>query len=111
MFNDVGPLGCLNGMGAVWSGACIVLELGPSLRGDGAVETEPVPNPAPPVDNPADPAESPLEMVGIALRVPFLLGVGGAGVLALDFRAGGESGLPSSDPESHASSSAQSELD
>jgi len=51
-----------------------------------------------------------LNTAGNRFRVPFLVGVGGAGVWVMDFR-GGARGLSSSEPESQASSSAQSVLD
>jgi hypothetical protein len=96
MFSGVGPLGCLNGIGAESVLACGGFGLG--LSGEGAVEVG---------DGPVGGA---VERVDKKLRLLFLLGVGGTGVWVVDFRAGAR-GLSSSEPESHASSSAQLSLD
>ena len=92
IFSEVGPLGCLTGIGV---GAVVFVfevevgladTLGFGRRGDGVGEV---------LDEPA---------TGTRFSELVRLGVVGC------FRVAGARGLSSSEPESHASSSAQSEL-
>jgi len=90
IFKEVGPLGCLTGIGvgavAFVFGIESADKLGFGRRGDGVGEV---------FDGPA---------TGTIFRELVRLGVVGC------FRGTGARGLSSSEPESHASSSAQSEL-